>query len=80
MSETVDNEELEKNFMIKTLLDNLHSTDRDLENTIVDAADGEKLKNEEIAHRIIGQDIHKIILFEVLKTVYEDPNLSQEKI
>ena len=54
MSETVDNEELEKNFMIKTLLDNLHSTDRDLENTIVDAADGEKLKNEEIAHRIIG--------------------------
>ena len=54
MSETVDNEELEKNFMIKTLLDNLHSTDRDLENTIVDAVDGEKLKNEEIAHRIIG--------------------------
>ena len=54
MSETVDNEELEKNFMIKTLLDNLHSADRDLENTIVDAEDGEKLKNEEIAHRIIG--------------------------
>ena len=51
MGEQVDKEEIEKNFMIKTVLDNLHRTDRDLENTMVDAVDAEKLKQEELTYR-----------------------------
>ena len=51
MGEQVDKEEIEKNFMIKTVLDNLHRTDRDLEDTVIDAVDAEKLKREELAQR-----------------------------
>ena len=51
MGEQVDKEEIEKNFMIKTVLDNLHRTDRDLEDTVIDAVDAEKLKREELAAR-----------------------------
>merc|ERR1712123_370578 len=51
MGEQVDKEDIEKNFMIKTVLDNLHWTDRDLENTMVDAVDAGKLKQEELTYR-----------------------------
>ena len=51
MGEQVDKEEIEKNFMIKTVLDNLHRTDRDLEDTVIDAVDAEKLKREELAQQ-----------------------------
>merc|ERR1712106_1042281 len=51
MGEQVDKEDIEKNFMIKTVLDNLHRTDRDLENTMVDAVDAGKLKQEELTYR-----------------------------
>ena len=66
MGEQVDKEEIEKNFMIKTVLDNLHRTDRDLEDTVIDAVDAEKLKREELAARQVQRKRAELLVRENL--------------